>query len=75
MPGMTQQQMPTIQLCRAFQEGNVGLRLYDSLVLFSLQYSEDSGISTVSRTDHSIAQTRELVCTKIVVPQVVARGK
>ena len=33
------------------------------------------GISTMSRTDHSIAQTRELVCTKIVVPQVVARGK
>ena len=41
---MTQQQMPTIQLCRAFQEGMLGLlRLYDSLVLFSLQYSEDSG--------------------------------
>ena len=73
---MTQQQMPTIQLCHAFQEGMLGLlRLYDSLVLFSLQYSQDSGISTVSRTDHSIAQTRVLVCTKIVVPQVVARGK
>ena len=41
---MTQQQMPTIQLCRAFLEGMLELlRLYDSLVLFSLQYSEDSG--------------------------------
>ena len=33
------------------------------------------GISTVSRTDHGIAQTRELQCTKIVIPQVIARGK
>ena len=38
---MILQQMPTIQLCHA---GMLGLlRLYDSLVLFSLQYSEDSG--------------------------------
>ena len=44
MPGMTQQQMPTIQLCHAFQEGMLGLLcLYESLVLFSLQYSQDSG--------------------------------
>ena len=24
---------------------------------------------------HSVAQTRELVCTKIVLPQVIDRGK
>ena len=26
-------------------------------------------------TDHNIAQTGELLCTKVLVPQVVARGK
>ena len=31
-------------------------------------------ISTVSRSMHSVAQTRELVCTKIVLPQVIDRG-
>ena len=30
---------------------------------------------TISRGDHRIAQTREIECTKAVVPQVVARGK
>ena len=32
------------------------------------------GISTVARGFHSVVQTRELVCTKIVLPQVVSRG-
>ncbi|XP_064383612.1 uncharacterized protein LOC135332186 isoform X1 [Halichondria panicea] len=32
------------------------------------------GISTISRTEHSVAQTRELQCTKVVLPQVIARG-
>lgn len=32
------------------------------------------GLSTLSRTEHSIPQTRELECTKIVVPQVKDRG-
>ncbi|XP_064402159.1 uncharacterized protein LOC135347946 [Halichondria panicea] len=32
------------------------------------------GISTVSRTDHGVAQTRELQCTKIAVPQAIARS-
>ena len=31
--------------------------------------------STISRTVHSVAQTRELACTKIVLPQVIDRGK
>ena len=29
------------------------------------------GISTLSREDHSIAQTRELECTKVVLPRVI----
>ena len=32
------------------------------------------GISTVARGFHSVAQIRELVCTKIVLPKVVSRG-
>ena len=32
------------------------------------------GISTISRREHSTAQTRELQCTKAVIPQVIARG-
>lgn len=33
------------------------------------------GISTLSRSDHSTAQTRELACTKVVIPQVCDRGE
>ena len=33
------------------------------------------GISTIARTEHSVAQTRELACTKRVLPQVLARGQ
>ena len=29
------------------------------------------GISTLSREDHSVAQTRELKCTKVVLPRVI----
>lgn len=32
------------------------------------------GISTISRVDHATAQTRELACTKVVLPQVIGRG-
>ena len=32
------------------------------------------GITTLSRKQHSVAQTRELSCTKEVLPQVIARG-
>ncbi|XP_064401110.1 uncharacterized protein LOC135347149 [Halichondria panicea] len=32
------------------------------------------GISTLSRAEHSTAQTRELACTKLVIPQVQSRG-
>ena len=31
------------------------------------------GISTISRAEHSVAQTKELACTKVVIPQVQAR--
>ena len=32
------------------------------------------GISTLSRSDYLTAQTQELQCTKVVIPQVIARG-
>ena len=32
------------------------------------------GIATISRAEHRVAQTREVACTKIVLPQVIARG-
>ena len=32
------------------------------------------GISTISRKEHSVPQTREVACTKDVLPQVLARG-
>ena len=32
------------------------------------------GISTISWTEHSVPQTREVACTKNVLPQVLARG-
>lgn len=34
-----------------------------------------TGLSTISRVDHVTAQTRELECTKVVIPQVIARGE
>ena len=32
------------------------------------------GLCTISRVDHSTAQTRELECTKVVIPQVIYQG-
>ena len=32
------------------------------------------GCSTVSRNEHTCAQTREVACTKIVLPQVLEKG-
>ena len=34
-----------------------------------------TGISTISRSVHRVAQTRELECTKVVLPEVIGRGK
>ena len=33
------------------------------------------GVCTISRGDHRVAQTREIECTKAVVPQVLAWGE
>ena len=32
------------------------------------------GCATVSRDEHSVAQTREVACTKLVLPEVLGQG-
>ena len=82
MPGMTPLPIRTTPQCHAWQEG---IRMTDCyIVLYITLYVStcvlDStqrivGLSTINRTEHSVAQTRELQCTKAVLPQVISRGK
>ena len=74
MLAMTQQQMRTIQQCLVCQEGIHPIIFASSSVNFFFSTHRIIAISTISRADHGIAQTRELACTKVVVPQAVARG-
>lgn len=46
----------------------------DGLFLFFSSTHKIVGISTLSKPEHVIAQTRELACTKLVLPQVISRG-
>ena len=32
------------------------------------------GCATLTRQDHTIAQTRELACTRAVIPEIINRG-
>ena len=41
---------------------------------FNLRSYSTCRISTVSRAEHRVAQTREIVCTRKVMADVVARG-
>ena len=84
MPGMTLQQMPITPLFHAWQEGIQYIQpcghyideLHVIVVsLFSYSTQKIVGLSTIDRTQHSTAQTRELECTKTVLPQVISRGK
>ena len=43
-----------------------------TLVPFSTQ--KFLGITTLSRPEHSTAQTRELACTKVVLPEIIGLG-
>ncbi len=77
MLGMIQRQMPTTQLCPVCLEGTCIFILFILLYFNHLLYSTQKivGISTLSRTDHAVAQTREFQCTTVVLPQVIARGE
>ena len=44
------------------------------VVAFFLSTKKIVAVSTISRKDHGIAQTREVACTKVVLPQAIARG-
>ena len=77
---MTPQPMLITPQCHAFQEGNESdFRTAWILLNVQMQLSYSTmkilGIATISRADHSVAQTRELECTKVAVPQVIDRGQ
>ena len=48
--------------------------MYSIIFYIHVQHREGVGISTISITEHSVAQTRELACTKLVFPQVINQG-
>ena len=78
---MTQLLMPTTLLYLAFLEGDNTIDWQHQWLVHVHAYLLDTystmkiiGISTNSRGEHQVAQTRELECTKLVVPQVIAWG-
>ena len=42
--------------------------------MHELYFFKIVGISTISQTEYSVPQTREVACTKEVLPQVISRG-
>ena len=70
---MIRQQMPFTPQYHACLAGK-----YTQCLYFSLLYCNSNkkvvGVSTISRTEHAVAQTRELECTKKVLPQVIGQG-
>ena len=77
MHGMIPRPMHTTLQCHACLEGE-GLSVLIILDIYvHVLHSTHKiiGISTISRADHATAQTRELACTKVVLPQVIDRGQ
>ena len=78
MHSMIPQPMHTTVQCHAYLEGMLVevLGFLPSIdKIFVSQYTHKIvGISTISRAAHATAQTRELACTKVVLPQVIDRG-
>ena len=77
MHGMIPRPMHTTVQCHACLEGmHVVLGFLSSVDRIFMQHSTHKivGISTISRATHATAQTRELACTKVVLPQVIDRG-
>lgn len=71
---MILRRMPIIQLYLACQESMFVVKRSFFLVLYFYSTKKILGISTISRPDHAVAQTRELQCTMKVIPQVTNRG-
>lgn len=54
--------------------GRYELHMHVLVITFSFSTCRIVGICTVSRAEHRIAQTREIVCTRKVMADVAARG-
>ena len=68
-PDMTLPPVPTIPQCHAL--GPLSESNFYYCIYLHLQQCEIVGIST---KQHLVAQNREFECTKVVLPQVQARG-
>ena len=75
MHGMIPQPIHTTIQCYACLEGMLVevLGFLSSVDKLFMCHSTHKivGISTISRAAHATAQTRELACTKVVLPQVI----
>ena len=68
MPGMILHLTHTILLLLVFLKG------ISNAYCIALTCDNIFSTCTVSREQHTIAQTRELECTKIVIPEVISGG-
>lgn len=72
---MILQRMRIIPRFHAYQEGKYTIHA----TVCSLHHINSThkivGISTLSRADHGAAQSREYQCTRVLLPQVLSRGK
>lgn len=77
MLAMILQLTHTTPQCHVYQGGMIIMHALGwSITLTNILYSTHKvvGVSTLSRLDHSSAQTREVECTRQVLPQVIGRG-
>ena len=81
MPTMIPLRMHTTPLCLTCLECNNHKNVHvcntspsQAVMIKLISTHKIIGISTISRAEHSVAQTREVACTKVVIPQAQARG-
>lgn len=70
--------MPTTLLFHVYPEGTVQQQKTYSCSPCVYNYCSTKkvvGISTISRLEHASAQTREVQCTRQVLPEVIKRGE
>ena len=76
MPGMIQHQMlTTALLCVCLEGKTVVTNGCDDCYFAFVSNKKVVGIATKSRKEHPVAQTRELACMQVVMPQVLGRGE
>lgn len=74
MHGMTLPAMLITRQCLAYLEGNNVWPCTVKLNVVIISTHRGVGISTISHAEPSSAQTREMQCTQVVIPQVLAKG-